>query len=170
MLPEARITDTSRAWLYSIDIGASRGTPGGDPRGLVALCVSTVINNPMQFQRVLLNLLRNALRHTKPGGRINMASHRDAWEITAKVADTGERIANEDRPQIFDRFYRAVMSRARHTGGSGLGLSISRAIVEDGASHLCAESTPAKGPRFVFTLPLDRSTRVHSARGGSRTT
>jgi two-component system sensor histidine kinase BaeS len=121
----------------------------------------TVYGDPPQLQRVLFNLLYNALRHTKPGERISIASHSDAREITVEVADTGEGIASEDLPHIFDRFYRAEKSRARHTGGSGLGLAISRAIVEAHGGHIRAESTPGEGSRFVFTLPFDGSTSVH---------
>jgi two-component system sensor histidine kinase BaeS len=120
-----------------------------------------VNGDPLQLQRVLVNLLHNALRHTKPGGRISIASHGDAGRITVEVADTGEGIASEDLPHIFDRFYRAEKSRARHTGGSGLGLAITRAIVEAHGGHIRAESTPGEGSRFVFTLPLDGSTPVH---------
>jgi two-component system, OmpR family, sensor histidine kinase BaeS len=120
-----------------------------------------VIGDPLQLQRVLANLLHNALRHTKPGGRINIASHSDAREISVEVTDTGEGIASEDLPHIFDRFYRAEKSRARHTGGSGLGLAISRTIVEAHGGHIRAESTAGEGSRFVFTLPFEGSAHVH---------
>jgi two-component system sensor histidine kinase BaeS len=112
---------------------------------------------------VVINLLHNALRHTQPGGRISIASHSDAREMTVEVADTGEGIASEDLPHIFDRFYRGEKSRARRTGGSGLGLAISRAsraIVEAHGGHIRAESTLGEGARFVFTLPFDGSAQV----------
>jgi two-component system OmpR family sensor kinase len=119
-----------------------------------------VLGDPIQLQRVLVNLLHNALRHTRPGGRISIVSYGDERGITVDVADTGEGIASADLPHIFDRFYRVEKSRSRQTGGSGLGLAISRAIVEAHGGYIRAESTLGEGSRFVFTLPLDQSPHV----------
>jgi signal transduction histidine kinase len=70
------------------------------------------------------------------------------------VRDTGPGIAPEHLAHIFDRFYRADRSRARATGGAGLGLAIVRQLVEAHGGRVWAESTPGEGARFIFTLPV----------------
>jgi two-component system sensor histidine kinase BaeS len=121
----------------------------------------TVYGDPIHLQRVLFNLLHNALRHTKPGGTISLVSRSDAREITVEVTDTGEGIAGEDLAHVFDRFFRGDKSRARHGGGSGLGLAISKAIIETHHGHIWAESRPQEGARFVFTLPANGPAEIH---------
>ena len=71
-----------------------------------------------------------------------------------EVADTGRGIAPEDLPRLFDRFYRADPSRSRSTGGSGLGLTIARRLVEAHGGTIGAESVPGEGSRFTIRLPL----------------
>ncbi len=70
------------------------------------------------------------------------------------VSDTGKGIAEEDLPNIFERFYRADRSRSRATGGSGLGLTISRRLVEAHGGSITARSEPDKGSSFSFTIPV----------------
>ena len=70
------------------------------------------------------------------------------------MADTGEGIPPEDLPRVFERFYRVDPSRARTTGGTGLGLTIARQLVEAHRGTIRAESTPGQGSRFIFELPL----------------
>ena len=73
------------------------------------------------------------------------------------VADSGPGISPEFLPRLFDRFYRADPSRARATGGVGLGLSIAKQLVEAHGGRLWAESTPGAGSRFIFELPLEET-------------
>jgi signal transduction histidine kinase len=110
--------------------------------------------DPTQIQRVLVNLLGNALRHTPAGGAICVRVMPGDGGIVVEVADTGEGIAAQDVPHIFDRFYRGEPSRSRETGGTGLGLAISRAIVEAHGGRIQAERNEPRGARFVFDLPL----------------
>ena len=114
----------------------------------------------MDWQRVnevLHNLLENAVAHTPRGGSINVsASARGKW-VEVTVTDTGEGIPAEDLPHIFERFYRVDKSRARATGGSGLGLTIARRLVEAHGGTITVESRLGKGSRFSFTIPVAES-------------
>ncbi len=105
--------------------------------------------------QVLQNLLNNALAHTSPGGRIAVGARRlDERFVEIAVADSGAGIAPADLPHVFDRFYRADSSRARATGGSGLGLTIARQFVEAHGGTIGVTSEPGRGSRFAFTLPI----------------
>jgi two-component system OmpR family sensor kinase/two-component system sensor histidine kinase BaeS len=106
-----------------------------------------------RLKQVLLNLLGNALRHTTSGHEITLRLEARESDVVFSVADTGEGIAAEDLPHVFDRFYRAEKSRSRASGGSGLGLAISRGIVEAHGGLIWAESTVGQGSHFSFTIP-----------------
>ena len=109
--------------------------------------------DPHRIGQVLRNLLENAVAHTGAGGTIIVtARQQDGW-VEVTVADTGEGIPPEDLPNIFERFYRVDKSRARATGGSGLGLTIAKRLVEAHGGKIEAHSEPGKGSRFTFTLP-----------------
>jgi two-component system sensor histidine kinase BaeS len=102
---------------------------------------------------VLNNLVSNALRHTPTGGSVLLNARRVERDVEVSVCDTGEGIQPEDLPHIFDRFYRGEKSRSRLTGGSGLGLTIARSIVEAHGGGIRVESEPGQGAVFTFTLP-----------------
>lgn len=105
--------------------------------------------------QVLTNLLGNALRHTPEGGRVAVGVEARDTEVLFTVGDTGDGIAPEHLPHVFERFYRVEKSRSREGGGSGLGLAISRALVEAMEGRIWAESAgPGKGAVFAFTLPI----------------
>ena len=108
---------------------------------------------PDKVQRVLYNLVQNAIRHTGPGGAISITGRPDGGFARVDVADTGEGIAAEDLPHIFDSFYRAEKSRSADYGGAGLGLAIARSIVEAHGGRIWVESQVGHGTRFSFTLP-----------------
>lgn len=107
-----------------------------------------------RITQVLLNLLDNARRHTPSGGAITVGAIPKETMLHIWVSDTGSGIASEDLQHIFERFYRVDKSRTGATGGSGLGLSIVKAIVTAHGGTISAESTPGKGTRIQFTLPL----------------
>lgn len=106
--------------------------------------------------QVLTNLLANALNYTPPGGRITVTAEPRSGEMIVRVTDTGLGISAENLARIFDRFYRVDKSRSRRAGGgSGIGLTIARALVETHGGKLWAESEgEGKGSTFTFTLPL----------------
>ena len=114
-----------------------------------------VVADPDRTAQLLLNLVGNAIRYTPEGGRITIhARVHDAFAEVA-VEDSGIGIPAEALPYIFERFYRVDRSRARHSGGSGIGLTIARQLAWAMGGDLSAESEgPGKGSTFRFTLPL----------------
>ena len=131
--------------------------------GQVAPDVGLVNISPQHVQRVLNNLVGNALAHTHAGGSVTVyaAIERQPAAVKVRVVDTGEGIAQDDLPYIFERFYRGERSRARGDGdnalpaaGMGLGLAIARALVEAHGGRIGAESQPGAGTTVWFTLPL----------------
>jgi len=117
----------------------------------------TVRGDFQRLKQVLHNLLSNALRYTPAGGRIEISVRR-LWgtpdQIAISVHDSGPGIPGQDLPHLFDRFYRGDTSRARSTGGSGLGLTIAKEIVEAHGGRIWAESRPGEGSTFTVTLPV----------------
>jgi two-component system phosphate regulon sensor histidine kinase PhoR len=105
--------------------------------------------------RVLGNLLHNALKFTPPNGAITIGASSNDREIVVSVSDTGEGIAPEELPRIFERFYK--VDRARGSSGTGLGLSIARHVIEAHGGKIWAESKLGKGTTFYFSLPLHES-------------
>jgi histidine kinase len=115
-----------------------------------------------RLSQVLLNLVGNALQYTPAGGQVTVAARRQGDEVLVSVQDTGIGIAAEHLPHVFDRFYRADQSRSRTSGGSGIGLTIARHLVEAQGGRIWAESPgEGKGSTFAFTLPTC-STRLSS--------
>jgi two-component system sensor histidine kinase BaeS len=109
-----------------------------------------------RLAQVLRNLLANALTHTPGGGRIRVSGRRVSGEVAVEVSDTGDGIAPEHLAHVFDRFYRSDPSRARRTGGAGLGLAIVRQLVEAHGGRVAVASEPGAGTRFTFTLPASQ--------------
>jgi len=105
--------------------------------------------------QVLLNLVGNAIRYTPEGGRIVVAVSAGEETAVISVTDTGMGIPAEALPYVFERFYRVDSSRTRRSGGSGIGLTISRHLVWAMGGELTAVSPgPDQGSTFTFTLPL----------------
>jgi signal transduction histidine kinase len=115
--------------------------------------VDPVMMDANRIGRVLDNLVSNAMRHTTSGGSISVIARRTTQEIEIEVRDTGEGLDPEDKPYLFDRFYRGDKSRNRSTGGVGLGLAIAKGFVEAHQGTIHAETVPEGGARFIFTLP-----------------
>jgi len=103
------------------------------------------------MERVLENLLDNAIRYTPAGGRVTVSIVRQNGKLSVRVSDTGKGIAEENLPYIFDRFYRGDTSADR-AGGAGLGLAIAKRILELHGSSLAAESRVNVGTTFVFEV------------------
>lgn len=116
--------------------------------------------DPQRMAQVLANLVSNALRYTPEGGSITLLAHqptidqRLASSVVLRISDTGQGIAAEDLPHVFDRFYRADRSRARSSGGAGLGLAITKQIVLAHGGTIEASSVEGQGAAFTIALPL----------------
>jgi signal transduction histidine kinase len=113
----------------------------------------TLAADKIRFEQALQNLAANALRHTPTGGRVELTASGDGRGVTVRVSDTGEGIAPEHLPHVFDRFYKVDAARAETGAGSGLGLSIVKAIVERHGGRIDVRSTPGAGTTFEIFLP-----------------
>jgi signal transduction histidine kinase len=106
------------------------------------------------IERVLTNLIENALYHTPAGGRVQLALGLDDGDVSVTVADTGSGISPEDLPHIFERFYRGDKSRDRGAPGTGLGLAIAKEIVELHGGTIDAQSPPGGGATLRVRIPI----------------
>ena len=114
----------------------------------------TILADPDALKEILFNLVDNAVQHTESGGVITLG-----WRVSTKavemwVVDDGEGIAPDDLPHIFEPFYRGDTSRSRRRGGTGLGLTLARSLVEAHEGHIAVESQVDQGARFTITLPI----------------
>ncbi|MBN1963333.1 MAG: PAS domain S-box protein, partial [Anaerolineae bacterium] len=107
-----------------------------------------------KMERVVANLLTNAINYTPEGGTITIGTHCTADEVTLVVSDTGIGIAPDEVMYIFERFYRTHRARSSTIAGTGLGLSIVKEIVESHGGHIDVQSTPDTGSVFTVRLPL----------------
>jgi len=108
--------------------------------------------DPEKLQRVLFNLIQNAIRHTPADGSVVVRAQSAGDAVEIEVADTGAGIADSDRDRIFEPFFRGGAQAARPSNGAGLGLAISRAIVEAHGGRIWLEDAP-RGTRVRFSLP-----------------
>lgn len=120
----------------------------------IAPATPLVLADSDRITQVLLNLLDNARRHTPAGGAVTVSARQTGKLLEIEIKDSGIGISLEDLPYIFERFYRADRSRTLSTGGSGLGLSIVKAIITAHGGTIRAESAPGAGTSIFFTLPL----------------
>ena len=108
---------------------------------------------PEKVERVLYNLLTNALRHTPSDGSVAVVVEPEADAVRVTVEDTGEGIAADSLRRVFERFWRGDPARARGNGSAGLGLAIAQGLVEAQGGRIWAENRPGGGARVSFTLP-----------------
>lgn len=116
---------------------------------------SIIIVDIDKISQVFVNLISNAIKYSLAGGKIDIAIISYEKWLLVDIKDSGIGISSEDLPHIFERFYRADQSRNRGTGGSGIGLSIVKAIMDAHEGKIEVESEPGKGTCFTIYLPAD---------------
>lgn len=110
--------------------------------------------DPDQISQVLLNLLDNAIKYSRPGGTITIEISQEGPEALVQVRDQGIGIPADQLPKIGQRFYRADRARSRSDGGSGLGIAIAQALVQAHGGRLWLESQHGAGTTVFFTIPI----------------
>src|SRR5919107_971773 len=116
-----------------------------------------VVADPDRIEQAIENLVGNALRHTASGGTITLSATQADGMATLSVSDSGGGIAPEHLPHVFERFYKVDAARAAETAGSGLGLSITKAIIERHGGTIRVTSQPG---RTTFTVLLPQSSAI----------
>jgi signal transduction histidine kinase len=124
----------------------------------LAADVDLVDGDERRVQQVVFNLLANAIKFTPRGGSVVVASARENGEVRVSVTDTGPGIAADDQERIFEEFQQTDVGVRQHEG-TGLGLALSKRLVELHRGRIWVESEPGHGSRFVFTLPLEKAGR-----------
>ncbi len=144
----AEVIEAMQAQARLNDVTLSLETEGDQP---------DVFVDGTRVERVIGNLIRNAMEHTPPGGHIDVRIVADDGWLRLHVSDTGEGIAEDDLPHVWTRFFRADKSRKhgpRAADGAGLGLAIVRAIVEAHGGLVDVSSAPGRGALFTLRFPL----------------
>ena len=113
-----------------------------------------ILGDAERLRQMLINLINNAIQYTTPGGQVDLSLERDENQAQITISDTGQGIAPEDLPFIFDRFYRTDKARSRAAGGTGLGLSIVKWVVDAHGGEIDVESELGEGTTFRVRLPL----------------
>jgi len=124
----------------------------------VAADLPPLVGDAQRIGQVLTNLINNAIKFTPPGGEIRVRAYVEGISLRCEIEDTGIGISAEDLPKLFKPFTQVDMSSTRQVGGTGLGLTISKSLVEAHGGQIGVLSEPAKGSIFWFTLPLPAGT------------
>ncbi|HXG35668.1 MAG TPA: ATP-binding protein, partial [Dehalococcoidia bacterium] len=111
-----------------------------------------LIGDAVRLERVVVNLVHNAIKFTPEGGSVHVSSRGDSQVVTLQVSDTGQGIDPQDLPRIFERFYK--VDRARGGSGTGLGLAVAKHIVEAHGGQISADSQLGRGSTFTIKLPV----------------
>jgi signal transduction histidine kinase len=160
----ARLEAGDISWTLSqvgvaelIDETVEAFRPQAESKGLILADsvprdVASVRGNPEKLQRVLYNLVQNAVRHTPQDGTVTLRATSEADFVRIEVADDGDGIPPEQAERVFERFFRGG-DGARSGTGAGLGLSICRAIVEAHGGRIWVEPSNGRGSRICFTVP-----------------
>jgi signal transduction histidine kinase len=134
--------DESRLHAPDVEVSVAVSEPGLSADG-----------DPERVHQVLANLLENAVRHSPPGGRVEVSARWERGRVAIEVCDEGPGIPEEEANRVFERFYRADTARSSSHGGAGLGLAIARWIVDLHGGDIRAERRVPTGCRMVVLLP-----------------
>jgi len=152
-LREARLSELVDSCLHGLEAEAQTRRVRLESR--VKGEVQPVRCAPEQVERILFNLLTNALRHTPSDGAVAVLVEPDREAVRVSVEDTGKGLDPESLRRMFDRFWRGDAARTSGSAGAGLGLAIARGLVEAQGGHIWAENRPGGGARVSFTLPAN---------------
>jgi signal transduction histidine kinase len=117
-----------------------------------------VSGDKLRLHQVMINLLQNAMHYSQPGQKVNVGATNAEGGVLVTVTDQGMGIPAQDIPRVFDKFFRVDSEANRATTGSGLGLYISRSIIDLHGGQIGVNSEPGKGSTFYFMLPYSRQT------------
>jgi signal transduction histidine kinase len=149
-LSEVRIADVLRS---AVSMHAERASRGGIELNLETKPEEIVVAaDERRLRQIVFNLLSNAVKFTPSGGRVDISAHREDGRVEVAVTDTGPGIGAEDLDAIFEEFEQA--DDGKQAEGTGLGLPLSRKLVELHGGRLWVESEPGRGSTFRFTLPI----------------
>ena len=115
--------------------------------------IPNVVADPQRLEQVIGNLLDNALRYSTEGSQVYISLHQEENNVLISVADSGPGLSEDELPLVFNRFWRSDKSRARRTGGAGLGLAIVHQLIEAQAGKVAANNLPEKGLQISIWLP-----------------
>ena len=116
--------------------------------------VDLVVGDERRIRQVVFNLLSNAVKFTPSGGRVDVSAMKENSDVRIAVADTGPGIAPDDQARIFEEFQQAKATNGERPEGTGLGLALSKSLVELHGGRIWVESAPGKGSTFSFTIPV----------------
>lgn len=133
--------------IHFHDDGEDETPEGGEPGENHCVC------DAGKLYQVFLNLLDNAIKYSDPGAQVYVSLEQDGSSVVVRIRDTGVGIPEEDLPQLFERFYRVDKARSRATGGSGLGLSITKELVDLHGGEVSVRSEVGVGSTFEVRLP-----------------
>jgi signal transduction histidine kinase len=125
----------------------------------ISIVVDTANDCPIliledDLYHIIFNLIENGIKYNAPGGKLTVSIQRDVDNAVVSISDTGYGIPKDSLVHIFERFYRVDKARSRKTGGSGLGLSIVRNMVERNHGTISVQSEVGKGSCFTVTFPI----------------
>jgi signal transduction histidine kinase len=130
---------------------------GVELRKSVQADVGCVLADPQRIEQIVGNLVSNALRYATSGGQVELAVSQQDGDVEFAVRDTGLGVSEADLPRLFERLWRAERARTRATGGAGLGLAISKHLIQAQGGQIAARNRPTGGLEVVFHLPVHRS-------------
>ncbi len=139
--------------IHTIKVSLESKAKNREITMLVDSTVQDVIGDSDKLSQVLVNLVSNSIKYSEKGGTILLSSYEKEEDIIIRVKDEGIGIPIEDLPYIFERFYRVDQSRDKETGGAGIGLTITKEIVEAHGGRIAIESSPGQGTEVIVTLP-----------------
>lgn len=114
----------------------------------------SLVGVPEDLRLMVANLLENAVRYNRPGGRVLVRARGDGRQVVIEVVDTGLGLADADRARVFERFYRVDRARSREAGGTGLGLALVRHAAERHGGDVSVDSVLGEGSTFRVSLPV----------------